>query len=137
MENIYFGGSCRKCIFDYNFTDRAKCIILFHLQTQGADNFKYIYMYLKMFGFFVCIVFFYWNEIENVKTTNMTVQAIQFLQKDVLFQPPRSKTVGEDVFLGAKVQFFRGRKTILFPQDMIQDIYKLHWNIIHKSTGVI
>ena len=24
-------------------------------------------------------------------------------------------------------------KTILFPQDMIQDIYKLHWNIIHKS----
>ena len=30
-------------------------------------------------------------------------------------------------------QFF---ETILFPQDMIQDIYKLHWNIIHKSTGV-
>ena len=27
-------------------------------------------------------------------------------------------------------------ETILFPQDMIQDIYKLHWNIIHKSTGV-
>ena len=27
--------------------------------------------------------------------------------------------------------------TILFPQDMIQDIlYKLHWNIIHKSTRV-
>ena len=25
---------------------------------------------------------------------------------------------------------------ILFPQDMIQDIYKLHWNITHKSTGV-
>ena len=22
--------------------------------------------------------------------------------------------------------------TTLFPQDMIQDIYKLHWNIIHK-----
>ena len=27
-------------------------------------------------------------------------------------------------------------ETILFPQDMIQDINKLHWNIIHKSTGV-
>ena len=27
-------------------------------------------------------------------------------------------------------------ETILFPQDMIQDIYKLHWNIIHKSIGV-
>ena len=27
-------------------------------------------------------------------------------------------------------------ETILFPQDMIQDIYNLHWNIIHKSTGV-
>ena len=25
-------------------------------------------------------------------------------------------------------------ETILFPQDMIQDIYKLHWDIIHKST---
>ena len=25
---------------------------------------------------------------------------------------------------------------ILFPHDMIQDIYKLHWNIIHKSIGV-
>ena len=29
-----------------------------------------------------------------------------------------------------------GLETILFPQDMIQDIYKLHWNIINKLTGV-
>ena len=27
-------------------------------------------------------------------------------------------------------------ETILFPRDMIQEIYKLHWNIIHKSIGV-
>ena len=27
-------------------------------------------------------------------------------------------------------------ETILFPQDMIQDTYKLHWNIIPKSTRV-
>ena len=27
------------------------------------------------------------------------------------------------------------KQTILFPQDMIQDIYKLHWNIIHISIG--
>ena len=27
-------------------------------------------------------------------------------------------------------------ETILFPQDMILDKYKLHLNIIHKSTGV-
>ena len=27
-------------------------------------------------------------------------------------------------------------ETILFPQDMIQDIYNLHWNIIHTTTGV-
>ena len=27
-------------------------------------------------------------------------------------------------------------ETILFLLDMIQDIYKLHWNIIHKSTAV-
>ena len=31
---------------------------------------------------------------------------------------------------------FFNNETNLFPQDMIQDIYKLHWNIIHKSTGV-
>ena len=30
----------------------------------------------------------------------------------------------------------RRLETILFPQDMIQDIYKLHWNAIHKSTGL-
>ena len=27
-------------------------------------------------------------------------------------------------------------ETILFPQEMIQDINNLHWNIIHKSIGV-
>ena len=27
-------------------------------------------------------------------------------------------------------------ETILFPQDIIQDIHKLHWNIIHKSAIV-
>ena len=26
--------------------------------------------------------------------------------------------------------------TSLFPQDKIQEIYILHWNIIHKSIGV-
>ena len=26
--------------------------------------------------------------------------------------------------------------TSLFSQDMIQDIYILHWNIIHKVIGV-
>ena len=31
---------------------------------------------------------------------------------------------------------FNRFETILFPQDMIQDIYKVHWNIIHKSIGV-
>ena len=28
-------------------------------------------------------------------------------------------------------------ETILFLQDMIQDIYNFHLNIIHKSTGVV
>ena len=32
--------------------------------------------------------------------------------------------------------YFKQFETILFLQDMIQDIYKLHWNIIHKPTGV-
>ena len=31
---------------------------------------------------------------------------------------------------------FKRFETILFPQDMILDIYNLHWNMIHKSTGV-
>ena len=33
-----FRGSCRKCIFAYNFTDRTKFRILFHLQTLGAGR---------------------------------------------------------------------------------------------------
>ena len=36
--------------------------------------------------------------------------AIQFPTKWCLFQQPRSKTVGEDAFLVAKVQFFRRRE---------------------------
>ena len=63
-----------------------------------------------MLGFFVCVVFFFWNEIENAKTTNVTVLAIQFPTKWYFFQIPRTKTVGEDAFLVGKVQFFRGRE---------------------------
>ena len=59
------------------------------------------------FFFLFVLRFFYWKEIENVKTTNLTVYAIQFPTK-CLFQPNRSKTVGEDAFLVATVQFFRG-----------------------------
>ena len=62
-----------------------------------------------MLSFFVC-VFFYWNEIENAKTTNLMLFAIQLSTKLCLFQSPRSKTVREDAFLLAKVQFFRGRE---------------------------
>ena len=68
---------------------------------------KNIFFFL-MLGFFVRVVFFYWKEIENVKTTNVTVSVIQFRTKRCLFQPSRSKTIGKNAFLVAKVQFFRG-----------------------------
>ena len=41
----------------------------------------------------------------------VTVSAIQFPTKCCLFQPPRSKTVGGDIFLVAKSVLFRGKKT--------------------------
>ena len=46
-------------------------------------------------------------------------------------RPIALTNVGYKIFMSLK-QF----ETISFPQDMIQDIYKLHWNIIRKSTGV-
>ena len=60
-----------------------------------------------MFRFFVCVVFFYWNEIENAKTTNVTRQS-NSLQNDVCFSLLGQK-LGKYEFLVAKVQFFRGR----------------------------
>ena len=33
--------------------------------------------------------------------------------------------------------FARHVETILFLQDMIQDIYKLHWNIIDRSVAIL
>ena len=44
----------------------------------------------------------------------------------------RMQLIFDHIVLLFPVKLF---ETILFPQDMIQDIYKLHWNIIHKSTG--
>ena len=46
---------------------------------------------------------------------------------------PQASCISET---SSNVNFFETIETILFPQDMIQDIYKLHFNIIHKSTGV-
>ena len=40
------------------------------------------------------------------------------------------------ILVSSSRYFFNNFLIILFPQDMIQDIYKLHWNIIHKLTGV-
>ena len=63
-----------------------------------------------MLRFLVCVVFFYWNKIENAKTTNFKVFVIQFNIKCCSFQRSRSKTVGELAFLVAKLQFFRRRE---------------------------
>ena len=45
--------------------------------------------------------------------------------------PTPSPSVGEGK-MNASVQVY----TSLFPLDMIQDIYILHWNLIHKLIGV-
>ena len=37
----------------------------------------------------------------------------------------------------ARLKQLKQFETVLFPQDMIQDIYKLHWNIIHKWARAI
>ena len=48
--------------------------------------------------------------MENEKTNNYAVKVIQFHIKLGLFQPSKSKTVGEDTFLAAKVPFFKRRE---------------------------
>ena len=60
-------------------------MILFQLQTLGAGRHIPIFLefliniilknirFFLMLRFFVYVVFFYWNEIENPKTTNVTV----------------------------------------------------------------
>ena len=62
-------------------------MILFHLQKLGAGRHIPSYFQflnnkivknifknlLKMLHFFICVVFFYWKEIENARTTNVSV----------------------------------------------------------------
>ena len=38
IENMFFGRPCGKCIFTYNFIDKTKFMILFHLQRLGAEH---------------------------------------------------------------------------------------------------
>ena len=65
-----------------------------------------------MFLYNICFftVFFYWKQMENKKIKIVMVYVIQFPRKWCLFQPSRSKTVGEDTFLAAKVSFFWKRE---------------------------
>ena len=62
-----------------------------------------------MFRFFDCAVFFYWNEIENANLT-MCRLGNPIPNKIVFVSATQVKTVGEDAFSVAKVQFFRGGK---------------------------
>ena len=52
------------------------------------------------------------------------------------FVPHRAINIWHHVLCYLPNIYLKQFETTLFPQDMIQDIYKLHWNIIHKSTGV-
>ena len=70
-------GPCEKCIFSFNFTDRTKLMILFHLQRLGADHKVFHFLnFLKMkcrkrFDFFLlnitfsCDFFFTGNRIKQ------------------------------------------------------------------------
>ena len=63
-----------------------------------------------MLRLFVCVVFFYWKEIEIAKKHECDDLGNPMPYKMMFVQPPRSKTVGEDAFLVAKVEFFRRRE---------------------------
>ena len=58
--------------------------------------------------YFVFAEFFYWKETENAKNHECDGLGNSIPYKMSVFQPPRSKTVEEDAFLVAKVQFLSG-----------------------------
>ena len=59
-----FEGSCRKYIFSYNFTDRTKLMILFHLPSLGVECHRPSFLnhwkmkFEKIFDFFFTIFLF-------------------------------------------------------------------------------
>ena len=108
----------------YNFTYRTKFMIIFYLQRLGAQrselrffNFRKIKYKKKVFLFFqvffnclwFCVIFL-WKQIKNNFLEFATLLAIKFPTKWWVFQPSRSKTVGEDTFLAAKSLLFRRRE---------------------------
>ena len=63
-------------------------------------------MFSKFYIFTIAFCVFLLKQIENRKTTAVLVNEIQFPRKWCLFQPSRSKTVGDDPFLAAKSVIF-------------------------------
>ena len=52
-------------------------------------------------------IYFYWKQIENKKKTACSDLGNSIPYKMMLFQPSRSKTVGEDRIRAEKVSLFR------------------------------
>ena len=96
-----------------------KLMILFHLQTLGAGHhipsflnfciikFWKIFTVFLNVQFFVCVTFFFTGKRSECK--NYECDSLDnSIPYKMMFQPPRSKTVAEDAFLVAKVEFFKG-----------------------------
>ena len=45
------------------------------------ETYNYIHIYFQLHVFSFVLYFFYWNDIKNAKTTNVSVSAIQFPTK--------------------------------------------------------
>ena len=99
----------------YNLTDIIKCIFLFHLQRLSSQHkiacFSYFLkikckkIFLKLFPQILCFytifcgfVFVFLETDENNFLGYFAVYTIKFPTIWCVFQPCRSKTVGEDTF---------------------------------------
>ena len=125
IENIRFQGALRKIhlvlqfhrynkIYDFiSFTktrSRAlQCQFLNYCKKKIRKIFtkKIVPDFTFSYNCLFILCCFYWKQMENGKTKTVAVSVIQFPIKRCLFQPSRSKTVGEETYLAAKSVIFQ------------------------------
>ena len=122
IENIRFFGVCRKCIFSFNFTDRTKFMILFHLQRLGSQrrelrcfNFwkikcrKKVYIFFKILRFcaIVCVFFLMKTDVK----LHLRCRQLNSIQNDMCFNHLGQKLWEKIHFLQPKVYFSGEGKT--------------------------
>ena len=117
IENIGFQGALRKIylvlqfhrynkIYDFiSFTKTRSRAPPCQFLNYCKRKFKKVFIknLFQILRFHINCLFvlccFYWKQMENGKTKTVAVSAIQFPIKRCLFQPSRSKTVGEDTYI--------------------------------------